>query len=284
MPAHRILFFRILLILCVVGPASLPAAAAISPGKYAVAEVTDRIEAKDCAGAVAALKTGLKHAYPEVVLLAATLYDHGVCVQRDWNRAVLLYSQAWQGGEKEAADRLAAGFAAPENGADVAAALWWVNRGRLQAAPGGQALAACEASPAAAADVDRFVVELQTWPQARLAMCNYVAGVMATLSSEMKYPELARTHGVGGDVTLRFVPAAPRIELRKGDTREYQLVGVFNSGQVRDHEFARMSSQVNGSFEQQLAKVAERALRRYPKPEGIAPDAEFSVRYVFVLE
>lgn len=277
MPAYRTLF-RMLLAGSLAVPVSLATAA--TPGRLSAAAVTSRIEAKDCNGAVAEMKAGLKHDYPEVVLLAATLYDHGVCVPRDWQRAVLFYSHAYQAGLKEAADRLAAGFAAPENGADVAAALWWAGHGRIQAGPGEQALAPCAASPAAADDIDRFVAELQTWPQAQLAMCNYVAGVMATLSSEMRYPDLARAYGMGADVTLRFLPAVPRIELKKGDTREYQLLGVFDGDRLRDRETPRVS----GTFEKTMGAVAERALRRYPQPAGIPKEAVFAVRYVFTLE
>jgi hypothetical protein len=260
---------------------SLPAAAAESAaGRMAAAGVTGRIAAKDCAGAVDELKAGLKKEYAEVSLLAGSMYEHAVCVPRDWNRAVLFYSQAWQNGIKEGADRMAAGYAAPENGADVAAALWWAGKGRIGASPGSQVTAPCAVSAAAADDMDRFVAELQTWPQWQLAMCNYVVGVMSTLSSEIKYPELAQAYGVGGEVTLRFLPAVPKIEFKQGKSREYQLLGVFNGDVLRDRETAA----VTGGFEKALGAVAERALRRYPKPAGIPAEAVFAVRYVFELE
>jgi hypothetical protein len=58
-------------------------------------------------------------------------------------------------------------------------------------------------------------------------MCNYVAGVMSTLSAEIKYPSLAQAYSVGGEVTLRFLPAVPKIDMKKGDTQTYQLLGIF---------------------------------------------------------
>jgi hypothetical protein len=249
-------------------------------GRNAAAAVTGRIEAKDCAGAVAELKAGLKQGHAEVSLLAGTMYEHAVCVPHDWNRAVLFYVQAYQSGLKEAADRLAAGYAAPENGTDVAAALWWAGKGRIAAPPGQQALAPCAVSVAAAGDMDRFVAELQTWPQWRLAMCNYVVGVMSTLAAEIRYPALAQAYGVGGEVTLRFLPAVPKIELKKGDSREYQLLGVVNGDVLRDRETAM----VTGGFEKALGAVADRALRRYPQPGGIPGEAVFFVHYVFELK
>jgi hypothetical protein len=127
--------------------------------------------------------------------------------------------------------------------------------------------------------MDRFVAELQTWPQARLAMCNYVVGVMSTLAAEIKYPSLAQAYGVGGQVTLRFLPAVPKIELKRGETQEYQLLGVFNGDTLRDRE----TSMVTGGFEKAIGTVADRALRRYPKPSGIPEEAVFYVRYLFEL-
>lgn len=282
MPADRTLSSRPLAAIATLGLAAvLPlACAAATPGQESAAAVTSRIEAGDCAGAVDELKAGLKRGHAEVSLLAGTMYEHAVCVKRDWNRAVLFYSQAYQSGMKEAADRMAAGYAAPENGADVAAAIWWSGKGRIQASPGRQVLAPCAVSPAAGDNMDRFVAELQTWPQWQLAMCNYVVGVMSTLSAEIRYPALAQAYGVGGQVTLRFLPAVPKIELKKGDTQEYRLLGIVNGDLLRDRE----TPMVTGGFEKALGAVADRALRRYPKPDGIPAEAVFHVRYIFQLE
>jgi hypothetical protein len=257
-----------------------PTAFAATPSQESAADVTNRIEAKDCVGAVEAMKNGLKREYPDVALLAGSMYEQGVCVKPDWNNAVLFYTQAYQEGRAEGADRLAAGFAAPEHGADVAAALWWVSHGRMQVEKGGQPLAPCAVTPDAAEDVDRFVAALKTWQPARLTMCNYVAGVMATLSAEVRYPDLAQAFGVGGDVTLRFLPAAPRIELKKGEAREYPLLGaVFNGDLLRDRE-----ARAGGGFEKAIGEVAERALRRYPHPDGIPADAVFKLQYHFEVQ
>lgn len=278
MSLARTVFLRVLAAAGMAALLPLPCAAA-APGQIAAAGVTSRLEAQDCAGAVEELKAGLKKNYAEVSLLAGSMYDHGICVPHDWDRAVLFYSQAYQAGMKEAADRLAAGFAAPENGADVAAALWWAGQGRMQGG-GSQVLAPCVVSPAAAQDIDRFVGELKTWPQSKLAMCNYVAGVMATLSAETKYPGRARAYGVGGEVVLRFLPAVPRIEMKTAGSHEYQLLGVVDGDTLRE----RGSTRVTGSFEQMLGAVADRALARYPQPQGIPADAEFALRFIFELE
>lgn len=239
----------------------------------AEASVTVRkwIDAGKCDVAVDRLKTGLKDGHPEVMLLAGSLYENGVCLRRDWSKAVTFYAQAFEGGLAEGAERLAAGYADPANGADVAAALWWAGRGR------GSPARMCRVSEDAAADPDRFVAELATWPQDRLALCNYVAGIMATIAAEVKYPELAMDYAVGGDVTLRFLADIPRIELRKGESREYQLLGWVDGDALRD----RRSSSISGGFDKALGDVAQRALRRYPQPKGIPAGTVVETIYQF---
>lgn len=252
---------------------SLPAAAA-KPGEQAVAGITHRIASRDCTGAVEWLKDGLKEKYREVAMLAGTMFEHGVCVRRDWMRAVEFYTQAHAAGMPEGAERLAAGFADPANGPDIAAALWWGARGRASRT------ADCSAGKDAESDPDRFVAELSTWRPERLAYCNYVVGVISTIASEMRYPELARTHALGGDLVLRFLPGVPRIELQKGEAREYAMFGVVSGDALRD----RGSKPVTGSIEKALGEVAERALKRYPQPQGIRADALLQVKYSFEIE
>ena len=101
------------------------AAAGTRSGALAVDAIRVSIAAQDCRQAVERLKSGLKNEYPEVFLLAGSMYENGICVQRDWDRAVTFYVQAHDAGEKDGAARIAAGYADPANGADVAAALWW---------------------------------------------------------------------------------------------------------------------------------------------------------------
>ncbi len=257
---------------------SLPASAAETPfGRQAAGAIADRIAAKDCSGAVEDLKAGLKRGFDEVTLLAGSMYDNGVCVRRDWSRAVTFYVRAWEGGVQEAADRLAAGYASPENGADVAAALWWANRGRGKA---GQAygIEGCTVGAAAVDDADRLVEELKSWAPARLTTCNYLIGVMSTLSAEVRYPALAQRYGVGGSVVLRLLPGLPRIEIDKSNLREFEPLSREQGDMTR----GRAAKTIAG-FEKTIGEVAERALRRYPNPGGIAADTAMSFEYVFEM-
>lgn len=258
---------------------SLPASAAETAfGRQAAGAIVDRIAAKDCSGAVEDLKAGLKRGFDEVSLLAGSMYDNGVCVRRDWDRAVAFYAKAWDGGMKEAADRLAAGYAAPENGGDIAAALWWANRGRGQA---GQAygIKNCTVGATAVDDPDRMVEEMKSWEPARLTSCKYMLGVMSTMAAEVKYPAVAQRYGIGGSVVLRFMPGVPRIEIEKSDLREFEPLSRNQGDMTRER-----ATKTIARFEKTINEVAERALRRYPNPGGIEADTAISVRYVFTMD
>jgi len=246
-------------------------------GQQAVEEIAGRIALKDCAGAVADLKRALKKGFPEVALLAGSMYDNGVCVARDWERAVPFYIQAWQDGLAEGAHRLAAGYAAPENG-DVAAALWWAGRagGETVKAEG---LGSCAPGAAVWDDPERFAAELQTWSQARLAVCNYLTGVMATLAGEGKYPSQAAHAAVGATVGVRFLPGVPRIELTRGKVSEHRLIGLIDGDRAQER-----GARSAGGFDKALREVADRALRRYPQPPGIPAGAVLETEYVFSVQ
>lgn len=247
---------------------SLSSSASAEPsiyGRRAVSDITDRIKANDCEGAVDHLKLALKKEFPEVALLAGSMYENGMCVKQDWDKAVPFYVQAAQGGMKGGAYRLAAGYAAPEHGPDMAAALWWASR---EHKPDGTFLGirGCSVSQAAADDMDRFVAELQTWPQARLQRCNYMAGVMSTISGEVKYPSSAATYKIGGDVRIRFYPGAPRITLQNEGENEVQIQA---QGRVVDGAGSQRLDKYDDDFKEAVRGTANRALQRYPHPDGI---------------
>ena len=244
-----------------------------TPGESAVGSITLRIKAGDCAGAVDWLKDGLKAEYREVELLAGTMYDLGLCVRRDWSRAVGFYSKAYAAGLPEGAERLAAGYADPANGPDMAAALWWGLKGRSFQGSG------CVVAKEAADDPDRFVAVLSSWSPQHLAYCNYVTGVMSTISSELRYPDLAVDFALGGDFTLHFLPAVPRIEMQKGEAREYAVLGFVDGDALRD----RSTKGVAKSIEKAIKQVTDRALKRYPQPQGIPANAWADMKYTFEI-
>ncbi|HEX9171255.1 MAG TPA: hypothetical protein VF861_01190 [Telluria sp.] len=251
---------------------SLSAAARNTPAENSVEAVLEHIQARDCKGAVDALKAGLANNHPEVALLAGSMYDNGICVRRDWQRAATFYILADQGGQKAAVQRLIAGYAAPENGPDTAAALWWASREGQPAAP-------CGVSAKAAQDPDRFVAELGAWPQQRLAQCNYVVGVMATMAGELRYPDRPFDFSMGGEVEVLFLPAVPRVDLKIGASTEHRPLGLID-GDALVHG---RSKATRNQFGDEVRKVADRALKRYPQPPGIPADTTASMRLIFTI-
>jgi hypothetical protein len=248
------------------------AARRMSPGDEVARKVRLYVEARDCSSAVARLNEGVAKKYPEVNMLAGAMFEHGVCVKADWDRAVGFYSNAFDGGQKAAMYSLMSGFAAPQHGPDMAAALWWGNRPTNDFSS-----SACRVSAANREDPDRFVAELRSWPQQRLAQCNYVIGVMATIIGEIRFPTSAERLGLGGLFRLRFEPTVPRIDIKTEETREVAIGGWLDGNAMDD----RNARSVKGSFEASMRQVADRALKRYPQPAGIAPDSAIETKFDF---
>ncbi|MGZ5200598.1 MAG: hypothetical protein ACXWKJ_21930 [Telluria sp.] len=239
---------------------------AMTTGAQNVARVRADIASGNCKDAVASLELGLAQHYPEVQLQAGVMYERGMCVAPDWRRAVQLYSLAFDNGQKAAAYRLAAGFAAPGNGPDVASALWWGSRVNV---------AGDCVPPAPARDnEDLFRAQLKTWTEQRLTTCNYLTGVMATIVAGMRYPTGAHNWSVG-EVVITFKPALARIELTLDGSEQYLLGGDPGAG-------AQNNQKPGPAFVQHARAVAERALKRYPKPDGVPadiPDQKLPMRF-----
>jgi hypothetical protein len=260
-----------LLLACASGGAS----AQRDLGEEAVEGVHARIAAQDCPGAVSRLNAGLAGNYPEVQLLAGSMYDEGVCVKRNWERAVHFYVLADSGGQKAAAPRLAAGYAAPENGPDIGAALWWGAHDK-----NGPSWNLCRVSDEARDDPDRFVAELQKRTPAQLAACNYATGVMATLSGELNYPGKSLAHSMSGSVLVTFEAAVPRIDVETTEVEEVNVYGMVDGDALRD----RKATSVKRAFEAELRKIGDRALKRYPQPAGVPPGMRGQLKVVFGLQ
>lgn len=254
--------------------AALPGyAAADGLGPLASSQLARQLAAGDCAGAVKKINADLAEKSPAALLLAGSMYEHGACVGRDWKRAMGLYVQAHDGGQQAAAWRLAAGFAAPENGPDIAAALWWAGK----ASPA--LLAGCGLGTVD--DPERFVEQLRAWAKPRLEQCNYVVGVMSTIAGEVQYPARATLYGVDLDIMLRFLPALPALELKMGKAAQFQVLGVPN----RDRALSERNAKgVEAEFEHTVRQVARRAVARYPQPAGIDPRKEVLLPLQFIME
>jgi hypothetical protein len=227
-------------------------AQARTEGEKAVGAMGERLKINDCEGAVKALNGGLQAGYPEVALLAGTMFEAGFCLKKDWSKAIGFYSQAYDGGIREGALRLAAGFAAASNGSDAAAALWWAKRARLHAD-------SCTAKLPDTDDPDRFVAGLREWQPKTLAACNFVIGEMAFVIAEARYPMAGIHREIMGRSELTFTPARPHI------SSHTEATGPAHDG---------MSAV--------LVRAISQAGARYPKPEGIPP--EWAIGFVVLVD
>jgi TPR repeat protein len=228
-------------------------AQARTDGEKAVAGVGERLRAKDCEGAIKALNSGLQAGYPEAALLAGTMFEAGFCVNKNWDKAVGFYTQAHDGGIREGALRLAAGFAAMDQGPDTAAALWWAKRAGLDADH-------CTASLPAADDPDRFVAALREWRPRSLEACNFVVGEMAFIAAEARYPMQGIEREIMGRSELVFTPARAHFKSEARDaTRPAQ------------HAMSDV-----------LVRAISLAGARYRKPEGIPLD--WTIPFVVVVD
>jgi hypothetical protein len=225
----------------------------------AVDAVLNAVRQRDCKAAVAALNAGLAKSVPEVWTLAGALFEEGVCVKPNWERAVNFYQRAIGVGHPGVAARLASGYAAPVGGPDKAAALWWAYRAKT-ALP-----AECKGAAALVDDAERFVAALQAWPAGQLDACVYAAGVMARIQGDLESPGLASSFGLEGKVTLVFVPAQGKVDITETMAEAAPPGGVVADGVLRERE-QRLSRQ---AFTKHLRDTVDRALRRYLPPAAV---------------
>jgi hypothetical protein len=225
----------------------------------AVQAVVDAIARRDCPGAVAALNAGLKKSLPEVFTLAGGLYEEGVCLKPNWERAVALYQRAEAAGQPGAAARIAAGFAAPVGGSDGGSALWWALRAKTPMP------ADCAAVAPLAADADKFVAALNAWPAGQLGACVYAAAVMAGIQAETASPALAGRYGLAGRVTVSFVPAEGRVDIEEALTDVAPPTGlVIDAATLASNRQASRKA-----FSTFLRQLADRALARHSQPAEV---------------
>jgi TPR repeat protein len=239
-----------------------------SEAEKAVQAVVDAVSQRDCAAAAAKLNAGLAKAYPEVMVLAGVLYEDGVCLKPNWQRAVGFYEKAAAAGRAEALARIAAGYAAPVGGRDMAAALWWSLRAKTPLP------APCAQVGALADDADRFVAALKAWPAGQLNACVHAAAVMATIQSEAAWPGLGAAHGLQGKVRISFVPERGQIDIVEDLAVSAPKASVVADPAARERE---QRTALSGS----LRQLADRALKRYDKPNGIPAAWRVEAEYVY---
>ncbi|HET9976389.1 MAG TPA: hypothetical protein VFQ20_03055 [Burkholderiaceae bacterium] len=246
----------------------IPAGVALTDAEKAVQSVIDAVAAADCAGATARLNAGIAKAYPEVFALAGVMFEEGLCLKPNWERALGFYERALAAGQGGVAARIAAGYAAPIGGRDQAAALWWSIRART-ALP-----APCSSVANLVADADKFVAALNAWPAGQLRACAYAAAVMATIQADAESPLFAAGTGLRGSFKVTVLPEQGRVDI--DDAAVLAAGGAPTSTDDRD------ATEAKKALSARLRRAADLALKRYDRPAGIAADwraqAEFALK------
>lgn len=225
----------------------------------------------DCAGAVKEVNAGLSRKYAVVMVMAGAMYEDGLCLKRNPERAIALFEQAYAAGRTmQASGRLAALYAAAGPAQDKAAALWWAQRGA------GTVAALCTGATLPLEDADAFVKALAALPPGRLDACNYVAGVLGMIQGDVEFPSRAATFGMTGSVQLVFLPAEARFEVKGTDLGTVQLGGLVHGDAVRDDR-----PLVRNEFVNHLTEMTRGALQRFAKPAAVPPDWRFTTEYRF---
>lgn len=237
-----------------------------------VNEILVSIKLADCGKAVKVLKEGLARQHHEVSLLAGGMYQEGLCVKKDWDKAVEFYLLAREQGSNRAVSKLIAGYAAPLAGPDAASALWW-------AQSEGVSPSACKVPTVDHDDVDKFVKALSTWPKARVEACTYTVGVTAALNGDMEYPALAAALHMKGKVKIIFNPAVPEFQVDTTETETVRAYGMVDGDMLRDQK----SSYATGSFKRSIQETGAKILARYKKPAHVDPEMKTQVEFVFTI-
>ena len=239
----------------------------------ALSSVHAAIALQDCAAAVARLNEGLTRQYTGIFLMAGLMYEEGICLKPNWERAESLYLRAHAAGHRAGVLRLVAGHA--RNNRDPAAALWWAQQGKSAVIP-----PPCRVPESDRNDPDRFVAALRAWPAGQMQACVYTAGVMAMVTGDTEYPSTALHFSIAGQVEMTFEPAKGAIVWRTLNIEAGQMVGVVSADALLD----RNSRRVQQSLEIYLRNEGARVLRLFERPAGVPADWRLTTVFSFQLE
>lgn len=237
------------------------------PDRYATRRVAAYLASKDCPGAVNALNEGVKARQRDVLLLAGSMFETGLCVKENWEKAAHYYQLADAAGNRAAVPRLAAGYAVA--GRDNAVALWW-NAHHPVPAPD-----ECVPKANPETDIEAFEAALKSMPPAVFKACVYMIGVVSAIRAETEFPVTAAQHDVFGDVTMEFNPAAGKISWRQA--AEQGLAGIKD---VNKHEYDDRRA-IENSLVTYMETTGKRVLSRFQRPDGIPADTRIRHRFSF---
>jgi hypothetical protein len=269
--------------------AVLSGACLFSNSTYASESIAERSERQEtasierllgdgmCTSAVSAIKSGLAAKKPYIMLLAGNMYEEGLCVKPDWDKAAGLYMRAEEAGQRFAIRRLVAGYARP--GRDNGMAIWWAaQEGRHQGYP-----SRCIPAADPVNDPDGFNAALERMAPATFQSCVYLIGVVNEVLSQVRYPRVALRNSVSGTFKMEFVPATGIITWSVDELEvDENSPAFFRNLAVEELENPRA---IRNSLVDYMRGKSNFALARYPRPAGdFAPDYTYQLKYVFTIE
>jgi hypothetical protein len=245
--------------------------------------VVKAIEARDCAAAVRELNAALAGGSTEALLFGGAMFEQGLCLKQNTERAARLYQRAAEAGAGDARSRLAALYASPAAGPDKGSAIWWGLQANLPLPK------PCVVASEVHGNVDAFAQTLTAWPAGMLDACVHVTGVLAVLDAE--FVVRPATESASG-VAIDFRPAAGSLEagstqvtqtLRDSSTRvteAHSMTGVLQSGSAPsvEQQRAQQFQQELQALSKQVEAVGRDALVRFPKPTNVDKDWRIQLR------
>jgi hypothetical protein len=242
-----------------------------SEAEKAVAAVVEAIGRRDCNAAVTQLNAGLAKGHADVMLLAGAMYEEGLCIKPNWERAVGLYERAAAAGRSEAMARIAAGYASQAGGRDLAATVWWALRA------GTPVPDTCGQVTSLVNDADKFVAALKAWPAGQLQACAHAAAVMATVQGEAGAANYAAAFGLRGTVRFTYNPSGGQLDVVEQVSSTSPVSVVVTDAAVRESEQQAQRT----AFSAALRQLTERALKRYEKQPGLPAQWRVTAEYAY---
>ena len=272
---------KLLLLTAVVGMAFAPLQT-LHAGEVTKA-VVKAIEARDCAAAVRELNAALAGGSTEALLFGGAMFEQGLCLKQNTERAARLYQRAADAGAGDAKSRLAALYASPVAGPDKGSAIWWGLQANLPLPK------PCVVATDVRGNVEAFAQALSAWPAGMLDACVHVTGVLAVLDSEFNIRSASDSQA---GVAIDFRPATGSLEagstqvtqsLRDSSTRvteAHSMTGVLQSGSAPsiEQQRAQQLQQELQALAKQVETVGRDALVRFPKPASVDKDWRIQLR------
>ena len=224
------------------------------------------LDSRDCQSAVRAVKAGVKDRQPDVLLMAGTMMEEGICMKADWEKAVTLYDMAYQAGSRTGWSAKVAALAVA--GRDNARALWYAAQ-KPTSLP-----SYCFPKADPLKDPDAFNAELERMAPNVFKACVYMVGVTHEMVGHTQFPREALYNHVQGDLTMKFVPSVGTISWTFVKTAD-NIASYRSSAGFDDGEKAEKS------LLNYLTGKGKFALARYMRPDGIDPNIVLSTVFKF---